>query len=318
MVQTIQKQGVNYYAQNFSYKLLRNYFNLQRAKMRFSKPVWREINFKALEIEGSARLLLNPLDEGFSREFGVYGFREPLNTFAIFNFVAKTKPVVLDIGGNLGYFAMVEREAGARKIIVLEPVPSTYSYLAQTLKSNAEFESMNVAISDGPDFLTLYSAEERNMTTFSKQILTVNLHEVSEELHAKAVTLDTIAKKEPIGMIRMDIEGYEYHILGSRLPDTIKTICVELHVIPPYNKSQALELLQKLKEQNFQASVAINEMIYAYYPIIQHAGLKTAYTLVTEFNYFSRYCPCVRVNPSTEELEYMIPQQGQIHLILQR
>jgi hypothetical protein len=156
------------------------------------------------------------------------------------------------------------------------------------------------------------------MTTFSKQILTVNLHEVSEELHAKAVTLDAIAEKEPIGMVRMDIEGYEYHILGNRLPDSVKMISVELHVIPPYDKSQALELLGGLREQNFRVRVAINEMIYAYYPIIQHAGLKTAYKLVTEFNYFSRYCPCVRVNPSTEELEYMIPQQGQIHLILQR
>ncbi len=317
---TIQTQGLNYYIQNFSYKLLRNYFNLQRAKVHFTKPVWREINFKALGIEASARLLLNPLDTGFSKEFAVYGFREPLNTFAVFNSVAKAKPVVLDIGGNLGYFPLVEHEAGAQKVIVLEPVPSTFSFLSKTLKGHEQMEFMNVAISDGPDFLNLFSTSERNVTSFSKSVLTAHGHKVSEEIRAKAITLGEVAKKYPVGMIRMDIEGYEYHILANSLPDKIKTICMELHVMPPDtpNKAQAIEWLQKLNEQGFRVSVAINEMIYGYYPVIQHAGLKTAYALVTSLNALSRYCPRVQVNPSLKELIDMIPESGQIHLIMQR
>ena len=317
---TIQKQGLNYYVQNFSYKLLRNYFNLQRGRVRFIRPVWREINFKALDIEGSARVLLNPLDEGFSKEFYVYGFREPLNTFAIFNSVAKAKPVVLDIGGNLGYFPLVEHEAGAKKVIALEPLPSTFSFLSKTLKSFEQLEARNVAISDGPDFLKLYSTNERNVTSFSKSILTAHGHSVSEEICARAVTLHDVADKNPIAMIRMDIEGYEYRILANPLPDKIKMICMELHVMPPDtpNKVQAIELLQKLNEQSFKVSVAINEMIYGYYPIVQHVGLKTAYKIVTSLNSLSRYCPRVQVNPSLKELSDMIPEKGQIHLILQR
>ena len=317
---TIQKQGLNFYVQNFSYKLLRNYFNLQRGKVRFTRPVWREVNFKALEIEGSARVLLNPLDEGFSKEFYVYGFREPLNTFAIFNSVAKAKPVVLDIGGNLGYFPLVEHEAGAEKVIALEPLPSTFSFLSKTLKGFEQLETMNVAISDGPDFLKLYSTNERNVTSFSKSILTAHGHSVSEEISARAVTLYDLADKNPIEMIRMDIEGYEYHILANPLPDKIKTVCMELHVMPPDtpNKIQAIELLKKLNEQSFRVSVAINEMIYGYYPIVQHVGLKTAYKIVTSLNSLSRYCPRVQVNPSLKELSDMIPEKGQIHLILQR
>jgi FkbM family methyltransferase len=315
---TIQKQGLNYYMQNFSYKLLRNYFNLKRGKIQFTTPVWREINFKALGIEASARLLLNPLDEGFSKEFGVYGFREPLNTFAIFNSVAKAKPVVLDIGGNLGYFPLVEYEAGAKKVIVLEPVPSTFGFLSKTLKGIEQIETLNVAVSDGANFLKLYSANERNVTSFSKSMLTVMGHVVSEEFSARAVTLYDVADKYPIALVRMDIEGYEYNILANRLPDKIKTICVELHVLPPYNKTDAIELLQKLNEQNFRVSVAINEMIYGYYPIVQHAGLKTAYKLVTFLNAHVRYCPRFQVSPSSKELSDMIPEKGQIHLILQR
>jgi FkbM family methyltransferase len=316
--QTIQKQGLNYYMQNFSYKLLRNYFNLKRRKIQFIRPVWREINFKALGIEASARLLLNPLDEGFSKEFGVYGFREPLNTFAIFNSVAKAKPVVLDIGSNLGYFPLVECKAGAKKVLALEPVPSTFSFLSKTLKGFERLETLNVAVSDGADFLKLYSTNERNVTSFSKSMLTVMGHAVSEEFCSRAVTLDDVADEYPIAMVRMDIEGYEYHILANRLPDKIETICVELHVIPPYDKVHAFELLQKLNQQNFRVSVAINEMIYGYYPIVQRFGLKTAYKLVTSLNAHVRYCPRVQVNPSFKELSDMIPEKGQIHLILRK
>lgn len=318
--QTIRKQGLNYYAQNYAYKLLRDYFNLRRGKIHFTEPVWREINFKALDIKGSARLLLNPSDTGFSREFNLYGFREPLNSHAIFKSVARTKPAVLDIGGNLGYFALLEREAGAKKVIVLEPVPSTFSFLSKTLEGQDQFEVMNAAISDGADFLNLFSTDQRNVTSFSKEILTTHGHTVSEEIRAKAVSLDQAADKYPISMIRMDIEGYEYRVLGKRLPDKIETICMELHIIPPGtpNKDGAIDFLKKLGEQNFKVSVAINEMIYAYYPIIQHLGLKTAYKLVTTVNGLSCYCPQIQVNPSLKELSGMIPEKGQIHLIMQR
>ena len=317
---TIRKKGVNYYAQNYGYKMLRDYFNYQRGRVRIVKPLWREINFKALELKGSAKLLLNPADMGFSREFSIYGFREPLNTYAIFNKIARTKPAVLDIGGNLGYFPLLEREAGAKKIVVLEPVPQTFSFLSKTLSDQEEFEYMNMAISDGEDYLSLFSTDQRNMTSFSKSILATHGHVVSEEILAKAISLEDAAVKYPISMIRMDIEGYEYRVLGKKLPDQIKMICMEFHVIPPGTptKPQAIEFLQKLKEQGFEVTVAINEMIYGYYPIIQHAGLKTAYKLVTRFNSLSRYCPRVEVNPSLNELSNLIPEKGQVHLILER
>lgn len=314
----IQYKGLDWYVQNFCYKLLRDYFDAQKAKVRFGVPTWREINFKALEIEGSARILLNPSDGGFSKEFYVYGFREPLNTFAIFNSVKKDKPVVLDIGGNLGYFPFVELQAGAKQVIVLEPVPSTFELLSKTLSEYQQFIPFNVAISDGADHLKLYLTDERNVTSFSKAMLTANDHKISEELNAKALTLPEIADKYPISMIRMDIEGYEYNVLANILPDKIRKICVELHVIPPYDKAQAVALLKKLQKQGFKVSTAIDEMIYAYYPIIQHSGLETAYKLVTAFNNLSQYCPRVAVNPSAKELNDIIPEKGQVHLILER
>ena len=101
--------------QTYSHAVPYKFFRAKKNKVHFAEPIWRDINFKALNLDASAKLLLNPLDEGFSKEFYLYGFREPLNTFAIFNNVTKSQPIVLDVGGNLGYFPLVELAAGARR-----------------------------------------------------------------------------------------------------------------------------------------------------------------------------------------------------------
>ena len=132
-IATIRSKGLIYYSQNYFKKRLNQRFIAKMQCGTIGDDAWRDINFKALNLNCSARLLLNPLDVGFSREFNAYGFREPLNTFAFFCQVAKKKPVVLDVGGNLGYFALVELQAGAKKVVVVEPVPSTFSFLAKTL-----------------------------------------------------------------------------------------------------------------------------------------------------------------------------------------
>ena len=128
----IRSQGFTYYSQNYLKRSLYNRFLKKKLHAELNDYSWKEINFRALNLHGSAKILLNPLDRGFSREFNVYGFREPLNTFAFFCDVAKKKPVVLDIGGNLGYFSLVELQAGAKKVISVEPVPSTFKLLTKT------------------------------------------------------------------------------------------------------------------------------------------------------------------------------------------
>ena len=76
------------FAQRSAYHLMEKIFNIKKAKVKFRDDVWRDINFKALGLNARAKLLLNPLDEGFSKEFYLYGFREPLNIDSIYTQLA--------------------------------------------------------------------------------------------------------------------------------------------------------------------------------------------------------------------------------------
>ncbi len=315
---TIKQKGFVYFLQNYAYKWLDQDFLIRKAYSNFEEPTWREINFKALELSASARLLLNPSDVGFSREFNVYGFREPLNTFSLFGYIAKEKPAILDIGGNLGYFPLIELEAGARKVVVVEPVPATFSLLSKTLAGFRQAELLDVAISDHDGLLKLYVANERNVTSASKLLVTNTGHTISEELNVKACTLAEMTDEYPVSMIRMDVEGHEYAILAGEVPEQINAINIELHVLPPYDKRQALRLLQNLRHQGFRVSVAVNEMGYGYYHLVQLVGLKEAYRLASSTLTQARSCPRIRRNPSITELVDRVPDRGQIHLLLQR
>lgn len=317
-IATIRSKGLTFYSQTYLRKRLTNRFMAKMQNAQIGDDTWKEINFKALNLHRSAKLLLNPSDLGFSREFSAYGFREPLNTFAFFCEVAKKKPVVLDVGGNLGYFALVELQAGAKKVVVVEPVPSTFKLLAQTLENYPEAEVLNLAISDSNESLKLYVATKHNVTSSFKQLLVGTGHELAYEINAETSTLQGMAETYQINMVRMDVEGHEYRILSKPVPEEIDSLCIELHVLPPFNKPKALELLSYLGSQNFQIHVAINEMDYEYYELIEKIGLKYTYKLATAFGSKSMRRPCMKVNPSFDEVVKMTPAAGQIHLLLER
>jgi FkbM family methyltransferase len=318
-ISIIRTEGLIYYSQNYIKKRFSNQFISKMQNSKIDDDTWREINFRALNLHRSAKLLLNPSDLGFSREFNAYGFREPLNTFAFFCQVAKKKPVVLDVGGNLGYFPLVELQAGAKKVVAVEPVPSTFKLLAKTLEGYKEkAEVLNLAISDSDEPLKLYVGTKHNVTSSFKQVLVGTGHKLAYEINAETNTLQSMAETYQVDMVRMDVEGHEYRILSERVPDQIDSLCIELHVLPPFSKIQAIRLLQSLKSQNFHAHVAINEMSYEYYELIQMLGLKNAYKWSTTFGSTSIIRPSIQVEPSFDDVVKMIPERGQIHLLLER
>ncbi len=315
---TIRSQGFPYYAHNYFNKFLKKTFMIQKQRLKINDNTWKTINFEALNLHGTAKIRLNPQDTGFSKEFSVYGFREPLNSFALFCHVAKKKPVVLDIGGNLGYFSLIELQAGAKQVIAVEPVPSTFNLLAKNLENYKEAEVLNIAISDTQGTLKLYVSTNHNVTYSSRQLLADTGNKLAYAIDVRAETLQSMAQKYPISMVRMDVEGHEYQILAQEVPAQIDSISIELHVLPPYDKKQAVKLLRHLSSQNFNAKIAINEMNYPYYPLIQKIGLKSAYKMATAFGKQTIIRPCIQVNPSFNDLVDRIPERGNIHLLLER
>ena len=283
-----------------------------------SNPYWVNIDFEALNLLGQGKLLLNNLDMGFSKEFNAYGFREPLNTYAIYKTVEKEKPTVLDIGSNLGYFCLVELQAGAKHVVAIEPVPLTFSLLSKTLCCFKNVTPVNMAISDRQETLKLYLSDMYNVTSSSIALLKNSGHKVIGETSVEATSISEMTKRYPISMLRMDVEGQEYRILANIIPDPIKIICIELHVIHPYKKTHVTKLLQNLSEQGFEVKVMIKDFPHGFFPIIKRLGLERLYKLVNTLNQKPLKPPFVKQNVDLKQLIDEIPEEWVFHLILQR
>jgi hypothetical protein len=119
-------------------------------------------------------------------------------------------------------------------------------------------------------------------------------------------------------MVRIDIEGHEYNVLANDVPDQIETICLELHVFPPYDKTKAVKLLRNMGRQGFKLIVFVKEMEFGYYPLINSIGLKAAYKLATSSYIDSFFCPCIQTKLSLDEITNALPEYGAIHILLKR
>jgi len=127
-----------------------------------------------------------------------------------------------------------------------------------------------------------------------------------------------MAKRYPINMLRMDVEGQEYSILAGNIPDQIKIIGIELHVIQPYTKTHATKLLQHLNKQGFQAKAMIKDFSYGSFPIIKRLGLERTYKLMNTLKEKPLKAPLIKQDVDLVQLTDEIPEHGVFHLILQR
>jgi len=269
----------------------------------YYSPFFREIDFHALNLEGSGGLWLNPLDEGFSKEFFLYGFREPLNTYFIYHNVRGHK--VLDIGSNLGYFPIIELNAGAKQVIAMEPVPMTFRFLKRNLAPyNSKVVIINAAISNRNGNLELFIPRKFNLAS---AIHTTD--SIFKRIQCPAYSLSTIAEQYDFDTLRMDIEGFEYEVLIEGIPENIKYIFMELHDSLGLKKTQRLLLF--LEKQGFIAKYSIREIPLKFYPFIKNLNLQNAFSILRTFN------------QTTVESNIMLSEIAQMqlhlrHLILER
>lgn len=253
---------------------------------RHEVPSEREINLRALGIKSkmSIKLSLNPYDQGFSKEFSLYGFREVLNSLLIYYIVRKYRPpVVMDIGANLGYYVALEALAGAEKIIAIEPVPLTYSYLCRNLKTIENAVALNVAVADRDGEVSMTVSDSFNLAHVTEGESDASCASGSR-IRVKAFSLNTLIKKLGLQslkniMLRMDIEGYEYKILSENIPEQISLINVELH---PSNYD-VKGFCQKILDQGFLIEYFIGDIPFGFYPLINTFGLRLLKILKSQY-----------------------------------
>jgi FkbM family methyltransferase len=146
------------------------------------------------------------------------------------------KPVVIDIGGFIGDFALYAvKRLGARRVIVYEPSPRNWALLLKNIANNGyedRIEPVNKAVTDGRNVMMNVDAPDEYQCMVSAYCPT------DQPLRAiPGISFGQLLRDhdvESVDLLKIDCEGGEYAILESTPADVlsrIRNIVFEYHTI---------------------------------------------------------------------------------------
>jgi FkbM family methyltransferase len=182
------------------------------------------------DIEG-VRFYLNPKDTGLSAELAVEGMHEPKLTAALRGLL-RPGMVLVDVGANIGYFALLAARcvSPGGKVIALEPFPESYRLLQKNVKANGfgNVVTLQVAAGVAAGHAALYVYERANWNSLGPPRAGV-----IGAVPVRVEPLDVVLSgEERVDVVRMDVEGAEYDVLlGARgiLARDLPYLVIEVH-----------------------------------------------------------------------------------------
>jgi len=219
-------------------------------------------NLVLKEIQGN-KMYLDPRDHGISTELLVCGVHEKGAT-RVLREILKEGMKVVDIGANIGYYALIEAQIVGRKGIVyaIEPEPRNFELLNKNVLVN-NFEDIvkcfQIAIADKEGEAKFYISDKSNLHSL------IPRSECSRHVMIKTTTLDIFLRdKGPIDFVRMDVEGFEYNVIKGATNTLKRTknikLFIEFH--PPEIEAQGISLrafIEGLNNLGFEPIAVVKE-----------------------------------------------------------
>jgi len=166
-------------------------------------------------------MILDLHDRGISRTLLLFGERE-LEHKTMLEKVLLPGMTVLDIGCNIGYYAIMElRLLGPDgTLIAVEPSSSNIELAQRNLALNgfSDIEIHHKAVSDTKGTRELFMSHMSNLNTFHA------IGSGAAHLDGKTETVETdtvpgIMAGRHLDLIRMDVEGHEVEVINGLLPE---------------------------------------------------------------------------------------------------
>jgi FkbM family methyltransferase len=213
------------------------------------------------------KLQLDLTDEGISKDLILYKIREPLSTKYFLQEI-KEGDVIIDVGANIGYYALLEAGAvgNTGKVYAIEPVKENINKLKFNIKLNnySNIEVFEMAIGDEEKIATMYLSNKCNWHSLvcARDIADTIIGQVDVKVTTLDKFIDQFIPNRKIDFIRIDVEGYEYYIVRgmSRLLKENRRLklFIEVH---PHNmkKEEVISFFIFLRENNFEIKKVIFE-----------------------------------------------------------
>lgn len=121
--------------------------------------------------------------------------------------------IVIDGGSNMGEFAIYCARLGAKKVYAFEPVSGTCKILSKQIKLNGLEDTVivvNKALGDKNENIKIYFLEDGD----SGARIGLEFKGGNFEM-IEATKLDDFIQNEVVGLIKLDVEGYEENVLNG-------------------------------------------------------------------------------------------------------
>jgi FkbM family methyltransferase len=198
-----------------------------------------QINHETKILVNGYEMFLKPNDPGISTELSIFKSHEPLNT-KILSSLIKKGMTCIDIGGNIGYYVLLERKliGSQGTLIAIEPEPKNFFYLNKNIKLHGyqNISTFNFACGEIDQVADFFIHKKSNGCQVIRKDVSPPSPKKGTISQVEVKRLDSIIDEfylNSVDFIRMDAEGYELHILKG-LKNTLKKfkpiISLELHV----------------------------------------------------------------------------------------
>lgn len=205
------------------------------------------------------KLQVIPGDLGISSELIMFKTHEPLTT-KLLSKELKKGMTCLDVGGNIGYYTLLESNIVGNdgKVIAIEPSPPNFKHLKKNLsiQDAKNVDAYNFAAGDVDGEVNFLVYRESNGSFTIPDGETTDLP--GELIKVPAKRMDTFLNElniEHVDFVRMDVEGYEHHIIEG-MKNIIKNskpmFQIEVHVTL-LGKEGTKKFLKEFQDYGYEA-----------------------------------------------------------------
>jgi len=213
------------------------------------------------------KMILDITDLGLSKQLIKYKERE-MDHKVLLDMIIQPGDHILDIGANIGYYALMESKmiGSLGKVLAVEPSPSNILLLKKNLSLNSitNVDVVQGAISDIDEVKEFYLSNESNLNTFHNYG-TITKHLSGDVINVHTYNALSLFKSngflERIDLIRMDVEGHEVSVLSGLLEAIINNeiapkIIFETHLSRYNSENDMVSVLESLFSAGYKTKYA--------------------------------------------------------------
>ena len=234
----------------------------ERRLSKFTKGTKRVIR----KINGSKMFLDLTKDDGICRYLIISDIREAYITGTVKKELHEGD-IVVDIGANIGYYALLEAKlvGDKGKVYAIEPIPECINLLKENVALNnySNVEIHQLAIGDKNGVAAMYVGKWLNRSQM-KELDIYKEELLGHEISTQVSTIDDFLENKPYpDVIRMDVEGYEYQVIKGMKRTLEKQLPLKLVMEFHFDflgKEKSLELLRTLKSTGFEIADVTYEL----------------------------------------------------------